>query len=92
MLLLTGDIQDQDHVQNVLLIERGVSEGFLDPSPSLLARVRGLRDEAGGVDQLQSSFRHHKIMVAGIALALNCLFAYSWRTYVDTRIHDDDTG
>ena len=45
-----------------------------------------------GVDQLQSSFRHLKIMVAGITLALNCLFAYSWRTYVDTRIHDDDTG
>ena len=90
MLLLTGDIQDQDHAQNVLLIEGGVSEGFLDPSPSLLARVRGLRglrDEAGGVDQLQSSFRHLKIMVAGITLALNCLFAYSWRTYVDTRIH-----
>lgn len=87
MLLLTGDIQDQDHAQNVLLIEGGVSEGFLDPSPSLLARVRGLRDEAGGVDQLQSSFRHLNIMVAGFALALNCLFAYSWRTYVYTRIH-----
>lgn len=46
MLLLTGDIQDQVHAQNVLLIEGAVSEGFLDPSPSLLVRVRGLRDEA----------------------------------------------
>lgn len=76
MLLLTGDIQDQDHAQNVLFTKRGVGEGFLDPSPSLLARVRGLRDEADGVDQhhqLQSSFRHLKIMVAGITLALKCL-------------------